>query len=113
MLGMIKVIRGPVNTLGECEYSVPEFQVSGKSRQPLLDACRAVKRAGGAPRRQIGLFRVGLSKPDIFTTVGFGASITVKQETTGSAPRFVPYKALDPVTKAKAKGGKANDNRRG
>jgi hypothetical protein len=102
---MIKVIRGKENTAGQFEYQVPEFRLFGKSHQPLLDACRAVKRAGGATRRQIGLFREGRTMPDIFTTVGIGARLTIKQEKTGGPPRFVPFKDLDPKTKARAKGG--------
>jgi hypothetical protein len=62
--------------------------VDGCSREPLLDACRKLKRMGVDPLSQIGLFHVGSSDWALRTTVGCGSSFTVDNRTT----RFKKFK---------------------
>ena len=64
--------------------------LSGLSRQPLLDACRALKLMGVDPRSHAGLFRKGRSKPDLFCTVECGSRYTVK-EGDASGPKFAKF----------------------
>jgi len=53
----------------------------GLSHQPLLDACRAIKRMGGDPRARAGLFRKGrYGTPDLACTVAWGAGHTVAED---------------------------------
>lgn len=53
--------------------------VEGRSSQPLLDACLALKRMGEDEAAIVALFRPGRSDWDLRTTVGHGASHTVKE----------------------------------
>jgi hypothetical protein len=63
--------------------------LEGRSRQPLLDACRAIRSIPDAPLSQeIGLFREGRDSPDLFCTVGVGAELTVEE----AGPRFIKWK---------------------
>ena len=50
--------------------------LSGVSRTPLLDACRAIKRMGGDANAIVGLFREGRDFPDMTCTVGAGSSLS-------------------------------------
>ena len=40
-------------------YTVPRFVLEGRSRQPLLDGCRRIKRILGPTGERAGLFRKG------------------------------------------------------
>jgi hypothetical protein len=51
--------------------------LSGVSSEPLLAACREIKRMGGGVGMQCGLFREGHSEWDLRCSVGWGASHTV------------------------------------
>jgi hypothetical protein len=72
---MIKVVRGHrVGT--KFHYALIGPPVGGLSRQPLLDACRALQRMGVDPCSQIALFRAGRPDWDLRTRVGHGAGLT-------------------------------------
>jgi hypothetical protein len=78
---MIKVIRGPMSSKATFAYRATGcgFAVEGRSRQPLLDACRQLKRMGVDPAEQCGLFREGHSDWDLRTTIGYGARKTISE----------------------------------
>jgi hypothetical protein len=66
--------------------------VEGRSRQPLLDACRLLKSLGADPSQEIGLFRGGQSAPDLRCSIGFGADTTVSEDNDGIRFRkWKPY----------------------
>lgn len=87
---MIKVIRGNEVSPGIWEYVVPSLALSGRSRQPLLDACRQIQRAGGDPRSMAGIYRQGTEDCDLACRVEIGAGLTVSETDRGI--RFVPYR---------------------
>lgn len=82
---MIRVERDGVARSGKWEWraSVRGQPVEGRSREPLLDACRAIKSMGGDPLLEIALFRPGRAEWDLRTTVGYGASKTVREQDRG------------------------------
>jgi hypothetical protein len=53
--------------------------VDGCSREPLLDACRKLKRMGVSSGNEIGLFYPDRSDWVLRTTIGYGASQTVDE----------------------------------
>jgi hypothetical protein len=68
------------------EYSIPSLGLSGKSRQPLLDACRQIKRARGLTeeaQERAGLYRAGRSTPDLQCAVLVGANLSVTEPNQG------------------------------
>lgn len=67
---------------GTFPYRVEGWPVEGRSREPLLDACRELERMGVATRRQIGLFWPGTEEWALRTTVGHGARLTVREDRT-------------------------------
>lgn len=79
---MIDVVVGDEIRPGIFQFTVPEFQLSGASRQPLLDACRMIAAAGGDG--VAGLIRNG--RCDLTVPVRAGAGLTVKERPNG--PRF-------------------------
>jgi hypothetical protein len=85
---MIRVELGKEVKPGIWAYRVEGYGLEGRSRQPLLDACRMVERAGGDTSQQIGLFRKGKANCDLFCQVKVGAGLTVDE----SGPRFVKWK---------------------
>jgi hypothetical protein len=88
---MIKVIRREVARNGRWEWRAEVDGgrvVRGRSRQPLLDACRALERMGVHPDHPVGLYREGRLDWDLRTTVGHGADRTVKE---GPRMRFARY----------------------
>ena len=92
---MIKIVRDPDDREhpGTWDYRIPEFGVGGRSRQPLLDACRQIKRMGGDPARLAALSREGCEHWDIRCSVEVGASTTVEDPDRGQI-RFRPFKAF-------------------
>jgi hypothetical protein len=60
---------------GVFEYRVPIIDFTGYSHQPLLDACRQIKRILGATEATAELFREGRSAPDISCPVDKGAEL--------------------------------------
>jgi hypothetical protein len=89
---VIRVIRGVEVKPGIWAYSVCGYGVEGRSRQPLLDACRRIKRISeAAGSQQIGIYRQGREIPDLVCTVDTGARLTVNETTT----RFAKWRPLD------------------
>jgi hypothetical protein len=87
-----RVELGPQVRPGVWEWTTqaPAGSLSGVSSEPLLDACREIKRAGGDTRRQACLFREGRSEWDLRCSVGWGARHTVSDKPSES-PRFAKY----------------------
>jgi hypothetical protein len=78
-------------------YRVRGLPIEGQSRQPLLDACREIKRILGPTAQRAGLFRQGRPTPDISCSVEFGAAHTVNE----SGPRFAKYREFEmPIAEA-------------
>jgi hypothetical protein len=88
---MIRVERGDEISPGVFAYTVPSLGLSGRSRQPLLDACRQIKSLLGSTGRLAGLFREGCLECDIRCRVDVGAEVTVKEESAGQI-RFARHK---------------------
>lgn len=82
---MIRIELGEeIKRRGVWRYSVPAYGVEGRSRQPLLDACREIKRTGGDTVQAAGLFRAGRSEPDLVCrSVEIGAGRTVSDPDSG------------------------------
>jgi hypothetical protein len=79
---------------GVFDYRVAESPVQGRSRQPLLDACRQLKSMGANPAAYCALFHgEGAHQWTVRTTVGKGAELTVHDPPKGGRPRFVKYEA--------------------
>jgi hypothetical protein len=99
---MIKVeIVEEVKNRGLFKYRVAGLLIEGRSRQPLIDACRQIKALLGPNDHPAGLFREGRSTPDISCKVEWGASHTVLEPSEGRI-RFVKYRevAIDPMPEA-------------
>ena len=86
---MIRVELGTEVKAGVWAYSVEGYAIEGRSRQPLLDACRQVKALGGDTAARIGLFRK--EKLSLFCKVSVGAGLTVDE----SGPKFVKWKPFE------------------
>ena len=100
---MIRIERGAEVAPGVWEYFACGYpQVRGKSRQPLLDACRQLKSMGGLTDHIAGLFRSGMEVADIFCVVREGAELTVSEPTGVGRARFIKYRALDAASVLKA-----------
>lgn len=93
---MIKVVvEGPATGTGFVPYRVDWFvqgrpQIKGLSQEPLLDACRQLKRMGLMDSTVVGLFSEGSDTWRMRTTVGYGAAHTVQE--TPNGPKFKPYR---------------------
>src|SRR5262245_50293181 len=85
---IIRVELGDEVAPGVWRYTVCAFALEGRSRQPLLDACRQLKSMGAETASRAGLFRAGRSAPDLTCRIGVGADTAVSETVT----RFVPYK---------------------
>jgi hypothetical protein len=88
---MIRVERGAEISPGVFAYTVPSLGLSGRSRQPLLDACRQIRTLLGPTGQLAGLFRERHSDWDIRCRVDVGAGLTVKEESAGGI-RFATHK---------------------
>lgn len=93
---MIRIERGSEVSPGIWAYTIPSLGLGGRSRQPLLDACRQIERAGGDPRSSAGVFREGRSEPDISCLVGNGAKVTVSEADNGTI-KFVKFREFQGV----------------
>jgi hypothetical protein len=94
---LIRVERGKEVKPGVWEYSIPSLCLSGKSRQPLLDACRQIKRALGPTKAagvRAGVYRPGHTEPDISCLVLDGAELTVSEPSRGNI-KFVRFQEFD------------------
>ena len=86
---MIRVELGEeIGGRGVWRWTCPRYGLQGRSRQPLLDACREIKRMGGDPLANVGLFREARSVPDMTCGLGWGAGKTVDE----SGPKFAKWK---------------------
>ena len=90
---MIRVERHEEVRSGIWRYTVPGFGIEGRSRQPLLNACREIKRMGCDPGSYIGQFREGRTEADISCSVNKGALLTVEDGPKGI--RFRKYCEFD------------------
>ena len=68
--------------------------LGGRSRQPLLDACREIKRTTGATKEIAGIFREGRDQADLSCSVETGAGLTVSEIDKGTVrfTKFVEFK---------------------
>lgn len=89
---MIRIELGKEVSQGIWEYTVPFLGIAGRSRQPLLDACRQIKSILGATAERAGMFRAGREQPDISCPVQAGAEVTVSERDKGGI-RFEKYRA--------------------
>jgi hypothetical protein len=92
---MIRIERGPEVAPGIFEYSIPSLRLFGRSRQPLLDACRQIKATGASTGERAGIFREGRTEPDMSCPVEVGARFTVKERASGGI-RFETFEEVDP-----------------
>jgi hypothetical protein len=96
MSTMIRIERGAEVGPGIWEYHAADTArwplVSGKSRQPLLDACRQLKLIHGLTAQLVGVFRNGSEIADISCAVKVGAATTVSEPDSGGGPRFVKFR---------------------
>lgn len=88
----VKVVRvellDEVRRRGKWRWGVPGGRLGGVSREPLLSACRELRRMGVPPSVNVGLFRKGRRKPDLTCSVAVGAALTVDE----AGPRFHKWK---------------------
>ena len=93
------------------------YALEGRSKFPLLDACRALKRMGANTKATAGLFRPGRvdaegrGVPDLTCTVGKGAATTVIEPDTGRIRfgKWAPHPmAMEGVCHAST-GGKSDE----
>src|ERR1035441_7700370 len=94
---MIRIERGREVAPGIWD-SIPSLGLmSGKSRQPLLDACRQIKRALGPTKSagvRAGVYRSGYTEVDISCLVLDGAELTVSEPSRGNI-KFVRFQEFD------------------
>jgi hypothetical protein len=77
---------------GQFDYTVHGSTVQGRSRHPLLDACRQLKSMGVDPATLVALFHGEASNQwTVRTTVGKGAELMVGDPPSGGGPLFVKY----------------------
>jgi hypothetical protein len=101
---MIRVELGEeVNRRGKWRWTCPRYGLAGISRQPLLDACREIKRMGGDTSVAVGLFREARSVPSSTCSVGWGAAHTVIEPDRGRI-HFAKWQAK-PMAMIKLTGG--------
>jgi hypothetical protein len=87
---MIRVELGKEVLPGVWAYTIAGTALEGRSHEPLLDACRQIKRMGTHCRRdQVGLYRRGRGEPDLVCGLDWGAAHTVRED----GLRFVPFRA--------------------
>jgi hypothetical protein len=93
---MIRIELGEeVERHGRWRWTCAQFALEGVSRQPLLDACRAIERMGAATGSSLaGLYRPGRDCADLICSVAHGAGLTVDE----NGPRFKKWIARDPST---------------
>jgi hypothetical protein len=83
---VIRIDLGKEVAPGIFEFLIPSIGLSGKSRQPLLAACREIERALGTTKaagQHAGLYRAGRTHADIFCAVLVGAHLSVAEPTIG------------------------------
>jgi hypothetical protein len=90
---MIRVERDAEVSPGVWAYRVPSLALCGKSREPLLDACRQIIALVGFTTEDAGIFREGRAEPDMTCPVQKGAEVTVSEPANGKI-RFARYRAF-------------------
>jgi hypothetical protein len=100
MTDIIRVELGDeIEGRGIWRYTCTAFAVQGRSRQPLLDACRQLKSMGADPALRCGLFRPGRSEPDLTCRVKWGAKHAVHEGNEGMRVRpFIPFMSRLPTS---------------
>jgi hypothetical protein len=89
---MIRIERGAEVGPGIWEYRAPTYpSVFGKSRQPLLDACRQLESILGDTSVAVGVFRDGSDVPDLSCALRTGAR-TMVSESDRDGVRFVKFR---------------------
>jgi hypothetical protein len=84
---------------GIFEYRIPSLGIEGRSRQPLLDACRAINaQLGDCTGKIAAIYRKGRTEPDMRCPVEVGAAYTVEEPDRGRI-RFRKYKPFDQATR--------------
>jgi hypothetical protein len=81
-------------------FAVLDTVCGGRSRTPLLDACRQLQRMGADPAARVMLFHDVAGKGRLTpapnwalrTTVGAGSGLTVWDPPKGGGPKFVKYR---------------------
>jgi hypothetical protein len=105
---VIRIDLGRESAPGIFEYSIPSLGLSGKSRQPLLEACRQIQRISGPTKsagEHAGLYRPDRANPDLHCAVLVGAELTVSEPSSGRI-HFVRYREFDrSATAASASAG--------
>ena len=95
-----KVIRGAETSHGVFEWTcvcpAMGLDLRGKSRQPLLDACRQIKHAVGSTDAVAAIFRDGRTEADLSCHVEAGAALTVSEPDKGRI-KFVAYSEWKPL----------------
>jgi hypothetical protein len=94
---MIRIQRGREVGPGIFEYAIPSLALCGRSRQPMLDACRQIKRACDPTEfagERAGVFRDGKAEPDISCPVLKGAELTVAEPSNGKI-HFTKFREFD------------------
>ena len=77
---------------GIYRYRVVGMAIEGRSRQPLLAACRQIKALYGHGHHTAGAFRKGRSEPDHWCSVEWGAAHRVIEGEDGIRfARFEPF----------------------
>ena len=97
---MIRVERDEKIVNGKCRWRVQVAGVGvleGFSRQPLLDACRALKSAGADPRQRAALYRPGHEEWDLRCMVSWGASKTIRESSKEGLQlrNYEPFKHVE------------------
>ena len=91
---MIRIERGNEVKPGVFEWRVPDLRLEGRSRHPLSDACRAIKRMDDRlSLEEAGIWREGSDQPSLTCQVGKGAMVTV--EDGQHQIRFVRFREFD------------------
>lgn len=94
---MIRIDLGREVAPGIFEYSIEGLGLDGRSRQPLLDACRQIERALGSTKAReshAGLYRPGKDTADLHCVVSAGAGLTVSEPASGRI-RFSKFQKFD------------------
>lgn len=91
---MIRVELGQEVKAGMWLYEIRSHRLCGRSRQPLLDACRELKSLLGDTEHIVGLFREGDKNPSLTCQLSVGAGLTVSEGQT-SGPRFVKFRPFE------------------
>lgn len=91
MTDLVRVELGKEASPGVWFWTCGAFALEGRSRQPLLDACRQIKPLLTDTGQLAGLFRLGRSEPDLTCSVAWGADHTVKEEPKVRFGKYEPH----------------------